>query len=150
MKYLTAEKLGITVEERAALLKVKRFIKKLHQPQNLISRYDHSMCEVESPAPALFNMNRAVSRYNCGTAGCIGGWMFLVLNKVPIKKHIAFSQSLAEAATDYVSKIGLQFTSKCPLKQLFYPQHMLEYDRITAERAAQEIEKFLTTGHATW
>lgn len=146
MKYLTAEKLGITSEEREALLKVKRFIKGLKQSKNLLSRIKHRLNEVEIPARALFNMNRAVARYDCGTAGCIGGFVFMAMEKVPLKKrNLQLSHECGLRATAYVNRVVTR-----SLNTLFYPLHLSDYDLITPKQAANQIETFLRTGTTTW
>ena len=58
---LTAEELGITEEEHAALIEVRRRI-----------------VTGEIPAEGL-NMGRSRIDAGCGTIGCIGGWMGVVM-----------------------------------------------------------------------
>lgn len=145
MKYLTAEKLGITTQEREALLKVKRFLKTLKLPKDLLS-LERNLGKVAEEAPALFYMNRAVSHFDCGTAGCVGGWMSLYMQGIPLKNKVAIPIDVAVTAENYVRNIR----HGGPLTQLFYPQNFERYDYITPQHAVAEIETFLRTGKATW
>jgi hypothetical protein len=149
MKYLTAKQLNITEEERVALLKVKRYLKKLPTPEDVDSRYKHMLSEVVNEAPALFNMNRAIGRYDCGTACCIGGWMSIAMQGIPLRSKVAIPVNVANKATEYVQKA--QWLNQ-PIDRLFYPQsgELVKYDSITPTRAVEEIETFLKTGRATW
>ncbi len=141
-KYLSASKLGITPEERTALLKVKRFLKIIPAVKDYNSRSDHQLDEVEKPAASRFNMNREVAAYDCGTACCIGGWMYLQMKGVPLKETVQVPLAIAKGARRYVDDRG-------PMGRLFYPEKV-DYDSITPQRAAKEIERFLTTGKVTW
>lgn len=149
MKYLSASELGITEDERAALIRVKKFLGKLEMPKNLFSRMGHSLSEASEEATARFNMNQAVNVYDCGTAGCIGGWMKLNLLGIPLKMKVRIPENLARKSQQYISSF-LDTLSKHPLRRLFYPIKIYNYDTITPARAAKEITKFLTTGKATW
>jgi hypothetical protein len=149
MKYLTANQLNITEEERVALLKVKRYLKKLPTPEDVDSRYKHTLSEVVNEAPALFNMNRAIDRYDCGTACCIGGWVSIAMQGIPLRSKVAIPVNVANKATKYVGKA--QWLAR-PIDQLFYPESgdLLTYDSIIPTRVVEEIETFLKTGRATW
>jgi hypothetical protein len=147
MKYLTTKQLNITEEERVALLKVKHFLKGLKLPKNLDSRYNHSLNEVTNEGQALFYMNKPICRFDCGTGGCIGGWMYLSMHGVPLKKKVSVTEELAWMTKEYIG--NMRFESS-PLCQLFYPQKAQNYDSITPTRAVEEIETFLKTGKATW
>jgi hypothetical protein len=153
MKYLTAEKLGVSPEDRAALLKVKRFLKDLNTPKEPLSRYNHRLSEVSEPARALFNMNRAIHPYDCGTAGCIGGWMFIAKAGLPLRKRMAIPVDVAREAIDYVAA-NKPHKDSGPLTELFFPdqsKHNLKsYDNITPQMAIEQITLFLKTGNVTW
>ena len=70
-KRLTARQLGITPEERRALIKVRDG---LAAGEYLHRRIEHS--NLPDPGRPIFNMStwRGEEGF-CGTAGCIGGWM---------------------------------------------------------------------------
>lgn len=151
MKYLSASTLGITEDERFALIRVKKFLGKIKNPKKLGSARNHHLLEAEKTAPAKFNMNAGVAVYDCGTAGCIGGWMKLNLLGIPLRSKVRIPEDIAYKAEKYIQSFMLGFSgTNLKLKRLFYPRNIFDYDRITSSRAAQEITKFLTTGKATW
>lgn len=143
MKYLSAKQLNITPAERTALLKVKRFLARVPMPKECMSRINHDKTECTSPAPALFNMNRSVAKYDCGTGFCIGGWMVLAMKEKKLKKVVKLSPAL-------ISKIDAYVQNSEVLGRLFFPHQILNYDSITPQDAQQEIVTFLRTGKATW
>lgn len=147
MKYLTAEQLKVTPEERKALLKVKRFLKSLPTPGNVASKYEHDLEEVVNESSALFNMTRAIQPYDCGTAGCVGGWMYIYMRGISLKKKVTIPIEVAVAAALYVKRAIFSSSS---LGNLFYPVHINQYDSITPQQAVSQVETFLKTGHATW
>ncbi len=146
--YLTAEQIGITPLEHSALRAVKTFIASLKPVQDPSSQYRHPMLrEVHSPAQARFSMTHSVKRYDCGTACCIGGWMMMYMCNVPLNvQELAVPADAVQAIREYVNDCNPMSS----LRQLFYPKHVVDYDAITPEDAVQEIERFLTTGNATW
>lgn len=143
MKYKTSQELGITEQERDALIKVKEFLKKLSPPKNYASRVNHEDDELETPGEARFNMNREVARYDCGTGCCIGGWMSLYMQGVPLRRNVVLTQEQVNAARRYV------INRPDELNDLFYPNR-IDYDAITPADAIAQIEQFLRTGEATW
>lgn len=147
MKYLSASTLGITEDERSALIRVKKFLGKIKNPRDVNSVFHHRIPETEKNAPAKFNMNQGVAVYDCGTAGCIGGWMKLNLLGIPLRAKVRIPVGIARAAQSYIEDAMYEDDN---LKRLFYPRNILNYDGISPARAAKEIAKFLTTGKATW
>lgn len=71
-----------------------------------------------------FNMYRWMDEYNCGSVGCIGGWL-------ETKANIS------------VSNENDQF------KDLFMPADIGDWDKITPTKAAKAIDNFLN-GKEPW
>lgn len=140
-KVLSAEKLGISVQELLALLGVREALERnliKHNPKP--TRVSPGMLSVPAPdnnASCRFNMSYAGNAADCGTVACIGGWMALAMNKVP---------------TTYVSEQSEQDG----LYNLFYPRslrdngHDLHWSLITPKHAVKVIDHFLATGKADW
>lgn len=144
MKYLSAEQLHITPDERTALLKVKRFLARVPLPKEWASRQNHRTTECTSPSPALFNMNRSIAKYDCGTGCCIGGWMVLAMRGVRLTKVV-------KVTLEHIATIERYVQKEHPiLGRLFFPHTTQDYDSLTPQRAQQEIVTFLKTGKATW
>lgn len=146
MKYLSASALGITLEERAALLKVKSFLRGLENPKDITSDRNHSSFEAIQPHEAKFSMNSAIKCYDCGTAACIGGWMSLYMSGVKLKKTISVPESVLGTTRLYVYRI------KGSLRDLFFPPNKSDtfYNAITPEQAREQITHFLRTGTTKW
>lgn len=144
MKYLSAKQLKITPVERIALLKVKRFLTRIPMPKDHKTRKHHRTEECVSPAPALFNMNRPIAKYDCGTGCCIGGWMVLAVRGVRLTKVVKVTLEHITTIERYVQR------NHPVLGRLFFPRTTQDYDGLTPQHAQQEIVTFLRTGKATW
>lgn len=145
MKLLSAAKLGITTQERKALLTVRNYLQKIPAVKNPNSA--EALPREAVAATARFNMNWAVKSYDCGTGGCIGGWMSLSMQGVRLTRRVAVSLEQQEVASAYVGK-----QKSYPLDGLFYPPTScgIDYDKITPKQAAKQITHFLRTGSANW
>ena len=116
-KRLTAKQLGITSEERKALIKVRDGLadgKFVHRK--------HPLPDKPTDKP-IFNMNAWRENWKCGTAGCIGGWMEVEL-------------AYEEGNWNY---------SKA-LDPLFQPFDLAYWSTLTPARAVRAIDNFLETG----
>jgi hypothetical protein len=134
MKLLSASALGITKEERRALLAVRNYLQKIPAVKNPNSA--KPLPKEAVAATARFNMNWAVKSYDCGTGGCIGGWMSLSMQGVRLTRRVAVSLQQQEVASQYVRK-----AKSYPLDGLFYPPTSagIDYDSITPKQAACQI-----------
>jgi len=129
----TASKLKITLDERAALIKVMGWLK------------DGVLHEDINGATGKFNMNTKCNALDCGTVACIGGWVYLAMQKIAIYAKTPSPVILAKAC-DYVG------SHKSPeLHGLYYPyQVKKDWGTITSAEAAQAIRNFLTSGDPQW
>jgi hypothetical protein len=140
---LSAAYLRITPEEHAALLETRE----------LIAKKAYHDAEVEGLAPDGFNMNTIITDSDCGTTACIGGWMFLIMERNGVAP--------SKRAVEYVNNLRSR-----ELQPLFYPftnvnqgrlldRHGNEYDfppyeLIPPAWAVAAIDNFLTTGDPNW
>lgn len=144
----TAEQLGISAEEHAALITVRGGLKE--------GRYIHVRVaeELESegkPAPErIFNLATTFFGEDCGVlpgcgqVGCIGGWVGYELGYKSPGHYVS-------AYEPFELNVG---KSNSPLSQLYYPYidgDLLEtLEDVTELQAAQAIENFLNTGDPDW
>jgi hypothetical protein len=133
--FKTAKELNVSEQEHAALIDVLGRLERgelKHCTENFF----------EESYGNYFNMNYTYlcKQSSCGTMGCIGGWVGVLLGVEP---------------TDYVyaheGEEGYEDTS---LADLYFPRDtrgvMLPLDGITAELAAIALRNKLTTGKANW
>ena len=133
----TARQLGITAKEYEALLKVR----------DLLSKRE-----------VLFNMSAIISDkkyhhgygkdvHNCGTVGCIGGWMAVIMrNKLDNFDFNKVKCSAIDSVIDYVVDKHSQ-----SLHKLFYPALVnIEWSEITPSQAICAIDNFMNTGDPDW
>jgi hypothetical protein len=102
------------------------------------------------PLPSMgFNMDIATSEgSDCGSACCIGGWMYAlqygVAERHGDKVLMRYDQ---EAASDFV---GDMENYNEALHFLFYPPNRYEYELIQPAHAVAAINNYLNHGKASW
>lgn len=85
-------------------------------------------------------LNMQMIRSSCGTAHCIGGWMYVFLKPSEVGYHDIWS---------YVQQGGCTRSQK--LKSLFYPQTLnRKWGNITPAQAVRAIDNFLKDGFPRW
>lgn len=134
---LTHEKIPITFAEYGALLGTREMMKE----QILRAAKGHS-----DPVPNehLFNMNCAMKFEQCGTIGCIGGHMALILGwRSPY-------ESDAHRGASYHAYMYVDHGRSKALYDLFYPHPLHEWEQITPEMAVEAIDNFLEYGDPKW
>lgn len=143
-KYLTAKQLGITSEERDALLWVYKNLKE----EKLVHVTDY---EGAPRNQCTFNMATPLSRAeeDCGTAACIGGWMSI---RMAMKNGtITDPEKIPDTVGDSIDKyVYARENENMTMADLFYPPGYIGYESIEIQEAAKAIENFLTTGKASW
>jgi hypothetical protein len=91
----------------------------------------------------IFNMDTATRTTECGSVGCIGGWMGTMMGLG------------VEDACDFV----LGYMNRGRFKELFFPPTPKDkhgepvedyYDKITAAHAVKAIDNFTKTGKPKW
>ncbi|MEH2517408.1 hypothetical protein V1279_002981 [Bradyrhizobium sp. AZCC 1610] len=143
--FLYPQELGITYPEYKALIEIRELFAN--------NKFDHDQ-HVDMTSGNGFNMNCIVSEGECGTTACIGGWMFLAMERdrtLPVGCFRAFQyvQSYRSAA------LGPLFFPFCnrEMRDLL-DQHGQNYDfpfeLVTPAMALQAIDNFLTTGNPNW
>ena len=96
----------------------------------------------KNPGVHVFNMANCMSEANCGTVGCIGGYMGTVMFD-----KVEEADSFVRAADPSWFRRNARFTD------LFYPPRGpsdVAYETITAAQAVRAIDNFLTTGKPKW
>lgn len=125
------EKLGITFQELAALFAVRALL-----DRQLISFTPDSDIEPEA-GEHMFNMNIGCVTHHCGSIGCIGGYMGMVMG-------VDGSHYVASKQDD-----GL-LGPRAPLRALFYPPNDLRWDTIEPHHAVKAIDNFIKAGDPMW
>lgn len=162
----TATELGIEQWEVDALMATADYLTMHTKPdfQEDIDRGDTEYSARYGDVPngrvgPLFDMETVCTRYTCGTAACIGGWVWLLTHAKPtsIKPgFVTYAEDDTERASHYVSgnQPEMPYGKLTPLTNLFYPpEHMVHRDNwkyVTAEEAANVIWHFLRTGDVDW
>lgn len=125
-KPLTAKKLKISFAEYGALIAVRTML-----AQGIIqwARYDHGRND------HVFNMAYVCVDNGCGSIGCIGGTMALLMRVNP---------------RDYMIR-----RHPLGLRVLFYPDTespsvVFDYDLIQPMQAVKAIDNYLLTGKPRW
>lgn len=90
-----------------------------------------------------FNMRRALLVKDCGTVGCIGGHMALIMGKTDNNAPHFCGPDLT--ATEYV-----ETGRSDSLLALFYPPREYNYKKITPAQAVKAIDNWLRTGEPMW
>jgi hypothetical protein len=128
----SAAALQITDAEYKALLEIRG---------QFASGVFHHDPSGEAELPNGFNMNFPIEESGCGTTACIGGWMYLAMQRD--------RSSASSCAGAYVARDRSR-----PLNLLFYPpQEVIDevnYDDITPGAALVAIDTFLATGTPDW
>ena len=125
------EKLGISFAEYGALLGTRAMLANkaltyVYVRENDMGEYDYE--EKLDENRHKFTMGCILESKGCGTVGCIGGHMGLILGKAHIDDYTADTDNVLNA--------------------LFYPPHRYNYDKITADYAVKAIDRFMQ-GHVT-
>ena len=143
--FLSAAALEITPAEHKAAIEIRGLL--------AADKFHHDP-DVDVDKPNGFNMNVSLEEGECGTTGCVGGWMFLVMQRDRTLPANCYR------AHDYITK----YRSRA-LSPLFYPftnrnfrdlldQHGEAYDfpfdLLPPAYAATAIDNFLTTGDPNW
>lgn len=128
-KILSHTKLGIEFAELGALLGVLKMLETgvLGFAKPVKDKFDGLELPVTPSDKHLFNMATKVRSNECGTIGCIGGNMALILGKSPI---------------GYVGEGGV-------LGPLFFPSGY-EFSTVEPKQAIKAIYNFLATGKPKW
>lgn len=128
---LSAASLGITEAEHKAALEIRELFAAgtfTHDPEGAVD------------LPNGFNMNFPLDENKCGTTCCIGGWMYLAMDRDRTTQ--------AHSAGHYVNHMR-----SAALKDLFYPPQEelgeINYDDITPGAALAAMDSFLA-GRLDW
>lgn len=98
---------------------------------------------------SLFNMGSAQDHLECGTAACIGGWIFLHHNKVVGNGREIFG--LGWGTRCYIRE---RANNDLRINRLFYPwegRNGYKFEMHSdVQHAADVVERFLQTGEVNW
>jgi hypothetical protein len=96
-----------------------------------------------------FRMNTACeANGHCGTVGCIGGNMGLIMGKdiIGAQQYVGRCRDASDTSSDM---IGIAVKSPA-LHTLFYPPNWVNYRTITPAQAIKAIDNWLKTGRPNW
>lgn len=138
------EERGVTLAEFIALLGVRNML-----ATGLIS---HSTSKFACAHKHTFNMETQGEVHECGSVGCIGGYMALVLGKVTPEDQQRVNRGMAR----YVGN-GISNGSHSPsLRELFFPYaidkrlYPVPFERFTPFMAVDAIDNWINTGKPNW
>lgn len=134
---MTMAKPKLTKKERAALTAVRDLLDGgLLEYQRDVSGFSRWSLDAVYRIRRFFNMSVAIGEADCGTVGCIGGWMAANMGLTP---------SQAQA---YV----YGFEGRGKFNELFFPSvdNDTSYAKITPRQAVKAIDNFLKTGNPRW
>lgn len=131
----TAQELGITEQEYEALKVVRDAL-----DEGIIKDAD-----VEEKESFIFDMSICGARTSCGTAGCIGGWMYVVMNNDGKIPNTISGRGRLHGMENYVN-----IKRSEELQDLFFPPVHLQYEDISSSYAVIAIDNFLMTGYPDW
>lgn len=132
MKYLSAKELGISVNARAALMKTCVYLENGKIKYKTKFKWERADNDHSRGSGMFFNMDIWSDTPDCGTVGCIGGWM----------EHFGWRMYGESSERD-----------NNVLAALFY-HYPINRDgdeaHITGKQAARVARHFLKTGKIDW
>lgn len=135
------ERLGISFQELGALLATRSLLESGTVTHVAMGFCSHSKPYVD-PHEHGFSMRFAMQEQGCGTLGCIGGTMAMIMGKEPAR----YTES-GGGPTGSMHNYG-------PMRNLFYPPHSrqssTDWDRITPQVAVMAIDLFLASKEINW
>lgn len=94
-----------------------------------------------------FHMGTSGEQYSCGTVGCIGGNMAMLMG---IKPHNYGTYVDERYARDNLVDYNGNMIRSPSLAPLFYPPLGLNWDKIGPKQAIKAIDNWLKTGKPKW
>lgn len=137
----TAEELGLSPEELDALIWTRDMLA-AHKVEH-VSQYKPACV----PIGNKFNMEFPLDYSDCGSAGCIAGWMAIKLCGIkPTKKGVYIG---TEKAKERAKELCWDHSGS--IHRLFVPGDAASTcDWLTTDDAVIAIDAFLETGRAEW
>lgn len=140
------EKLGITFQELGALLGTRALLASGTLTHVALGAKTCGYKAVIDPSTHDFTMRYALQQEGCGTMGCIGGTMAMIMdhNGISACTYVENGGSPTEDA-DRIGRYGA-------MRELFYPPSNTEFnwDRITPAVAVKAIDAFLAGKGVNW
>ena len=129
--FMSADQLHVTREEHAALITVlymleREELKPIVFGIKINDRVLQGKC---------FSMNNTWVKGECGSAGCIGGWVADVMG-VSDKNR-------------YVDSYWSSYNTRSPLTDLYWNAKAIQ-SKVSPDQGAAALRNFLTTGKAQW
>lgn len=141
------EKLGITFQELGALLGTRALLASGTLTHVALGVKSYCSKAVVDPSEHDFTMRYALQQNGCGTMGCIGGTMAMIMSNTDL------------SACSYVENGGFPSTEETrgdgrygAMRELFYPPvgNDFNWDRITPDVAVRAIDLFLAGKAINW
>lgn len=142
--FMKAKDLGITPEERIALIAVLKGFERGDFVHTDAKVSDVLETFKNGKLPKLFNLGEWAtekSAKQCGAVACIGGWAQLTYRDLFKKRNYRGFEEKADEVGNYQER---------SLYDLFYPSFDTDYGEITVEQAAEALRNYLVTGRADW
>ncbi len=134
MKKFTADQIDFGLQIVRAGLAAGE-IKHNPKPTNL-GDVPHACQAIRTP---VFNQGYSMIQAECGTVGCIGGWLGVILRLTPFEVG-----TFVHAPYNYVNaRLARR------LERLFWPKHLRPMKNITAIEAIDAIDRF-RAGKQPW
>jgi hypothetical protein len=143
MTVLSHKALGITQAEHRALLEIRELFagdQFHHDPGQCLDR------------PNGFNMNVAMDEGECGTSGCIGGWMHAAMTRDHTAPCVRVSEYVNSGRSRALGPLFYPFTDHNfrDLKDQDGQSWDFPYELIPPVYALKAIDNFLSTGDPDW
>lgn len=138
----TAAQLGLTEGELEALIKVRDLLDAgliEHDPDSNDNNHNR-------PTQPRFDIGVIREERSCGTTLCIGGWTKLIDLGIAANErgHLPISSSSKDIIDTFV------MDAAGGLRNLFYPNSIGDWDKITPKRAVAAINNVLEFGYPKW
>jgi hypothetical protein len=140
---LSAQRLGITHYEYKAALQVRELFAS--------GKVWHDR-ELENLKPDGFNMNVPLCEGECGTTACIGGWMFLAMQRDRTNPCFLAAQYVNSYRSEALGPLFFPFTdlNGHTLLDDDGEDYDFPFELMPPEFGLAAIDNFLTTGDPNW
>ena len=140
---LSPDRLGILPYEHKALLEIRGLFaagKFWHDPDSELLK------------PDGFNMNTIVVEGDCGTTCCIGGWMFLAMQRDRTAPCISAYQYVHKYRSQALCQLFMPFIDfhGKDLRDQHGQSYDFPYELMPPAFALTAIDNFLATGNPNW
>jgi hypothetical protein len=140
---LSADRLGIKPYEHQALTEIR---------ESFANRIFYHDRDIEMLKPDGFNMNVILSEDECGTTACIGGWMFLAMERDRTNPCPRAHQYIQTYRSRALGPLFFPFTdiNRRDMTGDEDQPYDFPFELMPPEFALAAIDNFLATGDPDW